>query len=73
MGVGHLLCYEISDRDGEAIARQGLVGLHASFTVSDDTLTKAVALARKYDSGFHIHVAENPIDQERRLSGWPGL
>ncbi len=81
VGVGHLLCYEISDRDGEDIARkgleeterylsaghQGLVGLHASFTVGDDTMAKAVALARKYDSGIHIHVAEDPADQERCL------
>ncbi|MCO6475115.1 MAG: amidohydrolase family protein [Phaeodactylibacter sp.] len=81
VGIGHLLCYEISDRDGEDIAQkgleeterylsaghQGLVGLHASFTVGDDTMAKAVALARKYDSGIHIHVAEDPVDQERCL------
>ncbi|NTW32779.1 MAG: amidohydrolase family protein [Bacteroidetes bacterium] len=77
VGVGHLLCYEISDRDGIDIAwkgleetenylqkRPGLVGLHASFTVSDDTLEKAVSLSDKYDSGLHIHVAEDKYDQE---------
>jgi cytosine/adenosine deaminase-related metal-dependent hydrolase len=77
VGVSHLLCYEISDRDGYDIAEkglaetedylkknQGLVGLHASFTISDDTLERAVALAEKYRSGIHIHVAEDKYDQE---------
>jgi len=77
VGVSHLLCYEISDRDGEEIAaggleetanylktNQGLVGLHASFTVGDSTLKKAVSLAREHKSGIHIHVAEDMSDQE---------
>jgi cytosine/adenosine deaminase-related metal-dependent hydrolase len=71
-----LLCYEISDRDGIDKAEkglhetenylkkyQGLVGLHASFTVGNETLNKAVKLARKYNSGIHIHVAEDNYDQ----------
>lgn len=77
VGVSHLLCYEITDRDGLDKAEQGLietenylqkyqglVGLHASFTVSNDTLTKAVELARKYNSGIHVHVAEDLADQK---------
>lgn len=77
VGVSHLLCYEISDRDGFKIAkeglseteeylrtRQGLVGLHASFTVGDDTLEQAVNLMNTYNSGIHIHVAEDNYDQE---------
>jgi cytosine/adenosine deaminase-related metal-dependent hydrolase len=77
VGVSHLLCYEISDRDGIEIARkglaeteaclqkrEGLVGLHASFTVGPDTLKQAVALAQKTDSGIHIHVAEDKSDEE---------
>lgn len=80
IGVGHLLCYEISDRDGNDIAlnglqttenylkhHQGLVGLHASFTVGDDTLKAAVVLAEKYNSGIHIHTAEDICDQEACL------
>jgi len=76
VGVGHLLCYEISDRDGLKIAdeglaesasylekHQGLVGLHASFTVGDRTLQKAADMMRKFDSGFHIHVAEDVSDE----------
>ena len=77
VGASHLLCYEISDRDGLDKAEeglnetseymknhQGLVGLHASFTVSDDTLKKAVELAKQTDAGIHIHVAEAESDQE---------
>ncbi len=77
VGVGHLLCYEISDRDGPDIARrgleetenylaenQGLVGLHASFTVGDATLKQAVQLAAGTRSGIHIHLAEGISDQE---------
>ncbi len=78
IGLSHLLCVELSDRDGEVpkqkgleetenylkSGRQGLVGLHASFTVGDDLLKKSVALAEKYKSGIHIHTAEDSIDQE---------
>jgi cytosine/adenosine deaminase-related metal-dependent hydrolase len=77
VGISHLLCYEISDRDGAANAeqaleessnylqhRQGLVGLHASFTVGDGTFRKAVDLADTHKTGIHIHVAEDKYDQE---------
>jgi cytosine/adenosine deaminase-related metal-dependent hydrolase len=77
VGVSHLLCYEITDRDGLDIAEKGLketeeymknnqalVGLHASFTVGEETLKKSVALAKEYNSGLHIHVAEDGYDQE---------
>ena len=81
VGVGHLLCYELSDRDGPESreaglketeqylqTRQGLVGLHASFTVGDDLLKRAVDLAVSNDSGVHIHVAEDLIDEEFTLN-----
>ena len=83
VGVGHLLCYEISDRDGSDIAGKGLretehylsqnpglVGLHASFTVGDDTLSKAVALAEKAKSGIHVHVAEDLYDQQHCMENY---
>jgi len=76
VGIGHLLCYEISDRDGLEKAEQGLqeterylknhqalVGLHASITVGDETMKKAVVLMNNYNSGIHIHVAEDQYDQ----------
>ncbi len=82
VGIAHLLCYEISDRDGEGPREQGLaetdrflsaghqghVGLHASFTVGDELLGKAVDLARKHDTGLHVHVAEDRADQEDALT-----
>lgn len=83
VGVGHLLCYEISDRDGLAITRQGLdetavylsrrqglVGLHASFTVGNETLKQAVDLARETSSGIHIHVAEDQSDEGHCLENY---
>jgi cytosine/adenosine deaminase-related metal-dependent hydrolase len=82
VGIAHMLCYEISDRDGQgpreeglaeteaflAEGHQGHVGLHASFTVGDALLEEAVALARKHDSGLHVHVAEDRADQEDALA-----
>ena len=77
VGVSHLLCYEISDRDGVNITRegfeeteaylrnhQGLVGLHASFTVGNETLNQAAELMTQFNSGIHIHVAEDLYDQD---------
>lgn len=78
VGIGVLPCLELSDRDGVAASEKGLaetgnrlaagkpclVGLHASFTVGDELLARAVALARKYMSGLHVHAAEDAIDQE---------
>lgn len=80
VGLSHLLCYELSDRDGAAClqagfaesasylkSHQGLVGLHASFTVSDALLEQAVGLAREHGTGVHIHVAEAVSDEEQSL------
>lgn len=80
-GVGHLLCLELSDRDGAdaraaglreteryLAARRGLVGLHASFTVGDALLADAVALARQHATGVHIHCAEAASDEARTVA-----
>ena len=37
-------------------------GLHASLTLSDETLEKAVEVANELGVGFHIHVAEDMAD-----------
>jgi len=79
-GLSHLLCYEITDRGGREKAlqglaetgqylkkRQGLVGLHASFTVGNDTLNKAVKLAEAHQAGIHMHVAEDRYDEDHSL------
>jgi cytosine/adenosine deaminase-related metal-dependent hydrolase len=41
---------------------RGLVGVHAAFTCSDDTLDAAAGLARDLGVGVHVHVAEGPDD-----------
>lgn len=38
--------------------RRGMVGLHAAFTCSDETIAAAAELARKLGVGVHVHVAE---------------
>lgn len=76
VGLSHLLCYELSDRDGlerrqqgldetetYLRRRQGLVGLHASFTVGDDLLRRAAALAYRHAAGVHVHAAEAASDE----------
>ncbi|MGH2571889.1 MAG: amidohydrolase family protein [Actinomycetota bacterium] len=40
-----------------------MVGAHASFTLSDETLAACADVARDFDSGIHIHVAEDEADQ----------
>ncbi len=82
-GVRAALCCEVSDRDGAAIARQGIAenirflervnrerspllrghfGLHAQFTLEDDTLRRSAEAARDLDAGIHIHCAEGFVD-----------
>jgi len=46
---------------------RGMVGLHASFTVKEDTLDKSVELAKKHDVGIHVHCAEDKADQDENL------
>ena len=82
-GIRASLCYEVTDRDGDEKALQGLeensrfinelknnpdellsslFGLHASLTLSDETLKKARERCPK-DIGFHIHAAEHEVDE----------
>jgi putative selenium metabolism protein SsnA len=42
-------------------------GLHAAFTLSDDTLAACHEAAKRQDSGFHIHVAEDSADETDSL------
>ncbi|MCU0284887.1 MAG: amidohydrolase family protein [Acidobacteria bacterium] len=84
IGISHLLCYELSDRDGIVSRQKGLeetenyfkkkkqalVGLHASFTVGNELLKLAVNLAEKYNSGIHVHTAEDVCDQESTLKDY---
>ena len=51
---------------GRAGLARGMMGAHASFTLSDDTLAALVDAARLAGAGVHIHVAEDAADQRRR-------
>jgi putative selenium metabolism protein SsnA len=43
---------------------RAMVGAHASFTMSDESLDACAALMREFDAGLHIHVAEDKCDVE---------
>ncbi|MGB9111265.1 MAG: amidohydrolase family protein [Acidimicrobiales bacterium] len=43
---------------------RGMVGAHASFTLSDDTLVACAELAHDARTGVHIHVAEDVCDED---------
>ena len=83
MGVRSCLSYEVSDRDGGEVTKQGIeenkkfisycnqskdsmlkgmFGLHASFTLSDQTLNECKEAVAGLDAGFHIHTAEALAD-----------
>jgi len=41
---------------------QGVVALHASFTVSDETIRDAARLCKELDTVLHVHMAEDAAD-----------
>lgn len=54
-------------RENERFLRaggRGMVGVHASFTCTDETLDGAASLAESMNTGVHIHVAEGPDDKD---------
>ncbi|HMA29426.1 MAG TPA: amidohydrolase family protein [Thermoanaerobaculia bacterium] len=76
IGVEIAPCYGATDRHGSKGARAGvaesaraireglpaMVGLHAGFTVSDETLGAATDLAKRTDAWLHVHAAEDRCD-----------
>ncbi|MDH4208133.1 MAG: putative aminohydrolase SsnA [Anaerolineae bacterium] len=50
----------ITEVSGERLA--GTFGLHASLTLSEETLAQAVEMANALEVGFHIHAAEDKAD-----------
>lgn len=52
---------------------RGCVALHASFTVSDDTVRAAGDLCRELGTFLHVHLAEDGADvADARARGWAG-
>jgi cytosine/adenosine deaminase-related metal-dependent hydrolase len=53
---------------------RGAVGLHASFSVGDDTVRAAAGLARELDTVLHVHVAEDGADvADAQARGYDGV
>ena len=81
VGVRVNCAYGVTDRHGTAGAAAGLaendrflaeggrgmVGIHAAFTCTDDTLAAAAGLAAGHGVGVHVHVAEGATDTWERL------
>jgi len=83
VGVRVVCAYGVTDRHGHEAAERGLaenerfikaggkglVGIHAAFTCTDESLESAAGVARDLGVGVHIHVAEGEadIDAPRRL------
>jgi putative selenium metabolism protein SsnA len=55
---------KVGKGDGQIAA---MMGLHASFTVADDTVEKCVGIAKDAGVGCHIHVAEDAADRKDSL------
>ena len=55
---------KVGKGDGQIAA---MMGLHASFTLSDATLEKCVGIAKDAGVGCHVHVAEDAADREDSL------
>ncbi|HLG14694.1 MAG TPA: amidohydrolase family protein, partial [Blastocatellia bacterium] len=51
-----------SSSAGRAGLFRAMVGAHASFTLSDESLDACADLMREYDAGLHIHAAEDECD-----------
>lgn len=85
VGVRVVCAYGITDRHGHAGAERGLaenerfikaggrglVGIHAAFTCTEESLASAAQLARDLGVGVHVHVAEGveDVDAPGRLAG----
>jgi putative selenium metabolism protein SsnA len=90
-GLRTVLCYEVTNRNGNAGAKAGIsenvrylyslqernssllrgtFGLHASLSLSDETLADCVSAVQELDTGFHIHVAEHEVDEYDSLHNY---
>jgi cytosine/adenosine deaminase-related metal-dependent hydrolase len=65
-------CQRFLRRNRRPLVR-GVVGLHASFTVSDETVEEAGQLCRELGTVLHLHLAEDPVDiRDARDRGYLG-
>jgi putative selenium metabolism protein SsnA len=80
VGLRSVLCYEVTDRNGEAGCLEGvqenvdfqhsyqsdltrgMIGAHASFTLTEETMQRLAGATAVTNSSLHIHVAEDAHD-----------
>ena len=58
----------LSTRQQRADHVRGMVGLHAMSTVGRETLERAAGLARRFQTGLHLHVGESEHDNVESLA-----
>ena len=58
--------HSLKDRDNQLL--RGSFGLHASLSLSDETLADCVSAVQDLDTGFHVHVAEHEADEYDSLN-----
>jgi len=46
---------------------KGMLGLHASFTVSDKTLKRAAEIIKETGAGIHVHLCEDQVDRVKSI------
>ena len=63
-GLAETRRYARTVREENSRRFAALVGAHASFTLGEQSLLGCVELARELDLGIHIHVAEDPVDEQ---------
>lgn len=69
-GLGE--CQRFLESNRRSLVR-GMVALHASFTVSDETIRAAGELAWSHTAPMHVHVAEDRADvEDARRRGYDG-
>lgn len=49
---------------------KAMLGLHASFTLNDDTLRKSSGVIKELGLGIHIHLCEDKIDRKNSLTNY---
>ena len=52
---------------------KAIFGLHASFTLDDDTLKKASELVKELGLGIHIHLCEDKVDRAESFTKYKNL
>ncbi|MCI0395651.1 MAG: putative aminohydrolase SsnA [Chloroflexi bacterium] len=66
-GIGENVRFLHSLKERRSPLLAGTFGLHASLSLSDETLADCVAAVQELNTGFHIHVAEHEADEYNSL------